>query len=858
MTEKKNAIKKASELQRQNLESSERRFRALVENLSEAIALLGPDGRFLYASPSASRINGYPTNEFMGRSAFEIIHPEDRAQVAQHFQRIQKTPGASTSLLFRLQHRDGSWRWIDAMAKNRLEDPEIGALVINYRDVTERKLDEEKLRESEEKYRVLFEGSPLGILVADIETKRFSYANPFICRKLGYSEKELLQLGIADIHPKNSLDLVISEFEAHYTRGEKTMSSALPCLRKNGTVFYADIASAEILVHGRRCGMGFFADVTERKKAEDALWESEERHRTILKTTMDGFWRADLQGRLLEVNETYCRMSGYGEQELLVMRISDLEAAEPPADIVAHMQRIMLQGEHRFESRHRRKDGSVFEVEVSVQYKQAEDGYMVAFLRDITERKQAETALWQSEERFRFLVEQLPDTVTYMADLNKESATTYISPQIEPILGYSPQEYLADKEIWLKRLHPEDRARVLAEVAECHRTGKALHTEYRMIRKDGRVIWFRDVADIIRDDGGKPLCLLGVNIDITESKEAEKLLRIQHDLFLKLSTVRDLPETLRLCLDAALRVSDLDCGGIYLTDTIGGVRLVQSHGLSDAFVEAACYYPNDAANTHVVMAGAPVYARHTDLEVSMTETERREALRALAVIPIRNEKRIIGCMNVASRTLDEVPVHCRVAMETIASSMGLFIGRAQVDEELVRAKAEWERTFDVVPDLIALIDRDHRIVRVNRAMAARMGSEPRQLVGSHCFEAVHGLSAPPDFCPHAKLLISGKEERAEVVEKRMNGIFDVTANPLCDEAGRIMGSVHIARDITERRLEEEKLRVSHDQLRALAARLETVQEEERTRLARDIHDVLAQELTRLKIELVRLQRQLLK
>ena len=118
---------------------------------------------------------------------------------------------------------------------------------------------------------------------------------------------------------------------------------------------------------------------------------------------IDGFWLADTRGRFLDVNEAYCRMSGYGEQELLSMHISDVEAAEKPDETAAHMQSLMTRGYDRFETLHRRKDGTVFEVEVSTQYRPLEDGRVVAFLRDITERKEAEEALRASEERFRTL-----------------------------------------------------------------------------------------------------------------------------------------------------------------------------------------------------------------------------------------------------------------------------------------------------------------------------------------------------------------------------------------------------------------------------------------------------------------------
>jgi len=124
-------------------------------------------------------------------------------------------------------------------------------------------------------------------------------------------------------------------------------------------------------------------------QTEQALRQKEERHRTILCTAMDGFWMVDTQGRLLEVNETYCRMSGYSERELLGLSVPGLEAAESAGDIAARIQKVIAKGDDRFESRHRRKDGSIFDVEISVTYKPVEGGRFVAFLRDITERKRA-------------------------------------------------------------------------------------------------------------------------------------------------------------------------------------------------------------------------------------------------------------------------------------------------------------------------------------------------------------------------------------------------------------------------------------------------------------------------------------
>ena len=134
-------------------------------------------------------------------------------------------------------------------------------------------------------------------------------------------------------------------------------------------------------------------ELAERHRIESALRESEEQHRSILHTAMDGFWRVDMQGRLLEVNMSYCRMSGYREGELLSMSIPDLEAVETSADTAARIQKIAESGEARFESRHRRKDGSSFAVQVNVQYKPENGGNMVVFIADITESKKYQEKL---------------------------------------------------------------------------------------------------------------------------------------------------------------------------------------------------------------------------------------------------------------------------------------------------------------------------------------------------------------------------------------------------------------------------------------------------------------------------------
>ena len=174
-----------------------------------------------------------------------------------------------------------------------------------------------------------------------------------------------------------------------------------------------------------------------------------------------------------------------------------------------------------------------------------------------------------------------------------------------------------------------------------------------------------------------------------------------------------------------------------------------------------------------------------------------------------------------STLIREVKVKDRVFGETILLSPQFNVvriyafeitERKKAEDAIIRAKEEWERTFDSVPDLIAILDNQHRVMRVNQSMARRLGLKPQECIGLPCYKAVHGTSAPPAFCPHSRTLADSREHIEEVHEDSLGGDFLVSTTPLHDEQGRMIGSVHVAHDITERKKAEESLRKAHDEL----------------------------------------------
>ncbi|MHB1357877.1 MAG: PAS domain S-box protein [Anaerolineae bacterium] len=254
------------------------------------------------------------------------------------------------------------------------------------------------LRQSEEKYHLLIDNASESIIV--VQDGLLKFVNPMTLNLLGgYAQQQLINEPFTIIIHPDDRSMVVENYRRRMANEAVPPRYTFRVVTRDGAVKWVEINAALIEWQGKSASLNFLTDITVRKRVEDTLRESAERHRTILQTAMDGFWVVDTQGQLIEVNETYCQMSGYSAHELLTMRIPDLEVVEAGNDVAVHIQNILAKGEDRFESQHRRKDGSVFDVEVSVKYQPVGGGQIVSFFRDITERKRVKEALKRSEER---------------------------------------------------------------------------------------------------------------------------------------------------------------------------------------------------------------------------------------------------------------------------------------------------------------------------------------------------------------------------------------------------------------------------------------------------------------------------
>ncbi|MBN1866779.1 PAS domain S-box protein [Candidatus Sumerlaeota bacterium] len=273
----------------------------------------------------------------------------------------------------------------------KIEELQITRLALE-RDIADRKRAEEALRASETQYRKIFDVCPDGILFADIETKAFSSANPALCRMLGYTEAELTKMGMADIHPKESLAHVAAEFERQ-ARGEKTLAVEIPCRRKDGTVIYADINTASVTVHGRTYNEGFFRDVTDRKRAEAALSASEVRYRRLFESAREGILIVDaVTGTIVDVNPFLIDLLGYSREQFLSKKVWELGFLK---NVIANPESVLefqrQEYVHYEDFPLKTADGRRIDVEfISNTYIVDRKKVIQCIVRDITERRRSE------------------------------------------------------------------------------------------------------------------------------------------------------------------------------------------------------------------------------------------------------------------------------------------------------------------------------------------------------------------------------------------------------------------------------------------------------------------------------------
>ena len=393
------ARKKAEE----ELRESEKRYRLLAENIRDVIWTTDNDLRFTYISPSFRYLEGYEPEDVLGKTIFDFTPPEsfqiihDLTAERLHAESQGKMDTVSR-FEFQQRCKDGSLIWVEVQAQSIFDEAgaRIGLIGMS-RDITKRKRTEAALHESETRFRSLFdtmtEGVALHEVVRDETGNMVDYriidVNPAYERQTGLSANEV-RGGLASKIYKTGSSPYLDIFMKMAENGTPyAFETYFPPLGKHFRIY--------VFSPGEDMFATVFEDITERKNSERLLLHHELQYHTILTATMDGFALIDDNGIYLDVNDRFCEMLGYTREELCCNSIYNVSLIDTEQTHRAHAALIRERGFDRYESRHKRKDGTIIDTEVSINYIPSENNY-IAFYRDITEKKKLEEQFRQSQK----------------------------------------------------------------------------------------------------------------------------------------------------------------------------------------------------------------------------------------------------------------------------------------------------------------------------------------------------------------------------------------------------------------------------------------------------------------------------
>lgn len=571
----------------------EERYRRIIHQLRMVAYVMPRGGPLAYIGPEVEELLGYPREAWLGRPSFwrEILHPDDRERVLRASERADRT-GEPRSAEYRLLAKDGRTVWVRDEAV-LFRDEATGASFWHgvLLDVTRQKATEQALRESETRYRALVESIPAIVYLAAPDDDRKSlYVSPQVEEILGYAQREWLEqpdIFMEVLHPDDR-EPTLAAHDLHNETGEPWSMEYRLIAADGRVVWFHDEARLVRDEAGRPLfWQGVRLDITRQKRAEEELrrahaeLERRVRQRTAELEEANEFLmlevheRRRLERELREAERRYRTLVeqvpavvyvwsvdpdrpelGYTSPQIEQLLGYTPEEWGPPRDelwlerlhpddrdaVVEAARRSRELGEpFDMEFRYLARDGRVVWVhERAALIERRPDGRPALFqgvMLDITARKEAEATARRAEERYRALAEQLP-AIAYVWEPHlgpgPVGLVTYSSPQVERILGFTQGEWLPEpgQGLWESRIHPDDRARVLAAVERSATTGAPFDERYRLLAKDGRVVWILDKATLLsRDERGRPAVFHGVMLDVTEQVEAEERVRQAEDRY---------------------------------------------------------------------------------------------------------------------------------------------------------------------------------------------------------------------------------------------------------------------------------------------------------------------------------------
>jgi len=808
-------------------------FSALGRDLADAIqtgVYIVQDRKFVYVNPYFVKLTGYSNVELMGKKAISFINKSDRASVRKKAVGSLKGRRGNRPYEYRFIRKDGRLMWV---LERVFSIDYIGrkASLGSFVDIDDRKQLEEDLSRSEERYRNILEQMYDSYYEVDLAGK-FTFVNNSVCINLGYTSNEMVGRDYSQFVPEEDINKLFVTFNHCFTSGIPNRGLVHGIFRKDGSTMIVE-SSVDLRRNERGEPIGFRSivrDVTERTKLEEELqklaavaWHSDE---LINMATMDG--------KMSYLNHVGSRILGIDPEEVEKFNILEVIPENFKHIVNAELLPALIkggawEGELQYINL---KTGQITDVYANTfTVEDPRTGaplFMANVSRDITLRKKAEAALKESEERYRALFDRSMDLV-YIRDMKGNFLDA--NPAGLRLLGYTEDD-ISSLNI-ASVLSPDQFPQTLETLKELRETGTQLSpTEYKVKCKDGRIKYVETKESVIYRDG-QPYAVQGIGRDITERKLAEKRSIIRRDLAIALNSLMTLKEALTLCLDAAIRISSMERGVIYMLDErTGGLRLFERQGFTAEMEKKYSMFGPDTPNTRLILKGKPLYLSYSELTPPFDKQFSRQDLNVTAVVPIKHEGKVVACLIVASSSLAHVPEIARSSLEMIAAEIGSAITRIKYREALQNSEQRYRFIADNTSDVIWVMDSKLRYTFISPSVVRQRGYTPEEAMALNITRVItptciDTLAEKLDVESAAELqgqaaAISSFTQEMEMYRKDGSTFWtESSITILRDKDGRFDGLLGVTRDISERRQFEQALEkmATHDFLTGLPNRV---------------------------------------
>jgi PAS domain S-box-containing protein len=504
----------------ETLRESEERFRGVFESSPTGIAIVDArDMHFINANNSFLRITGYSKEELSGLAVKDITHPDDWEKEKALIRKRNSMPVPTCPFEKRYIRKDGATRWVRVSGDVIDHGKNKGSLAIaSVEDITERKKVEESLKDEAIRRRMLVEQSRDGIVVLDQYGKVYE-ANRQFSEMLGYSADEASQLYVWDWDDQWTREELMEMIRTVGVAGDHFETRHR---RKDGSYYDVEISTNGVVHRGKKLVFCVCRDITGRKRAEEALKESEERFRTIIENIVDGVFICDLDGRFLLVNHAAAKNTGYTKKELLGLTVADIDGGSEERDDKGTIWTRLNEGDFiRIDTVHRRKNGTHYPAELHlIRMKLGGEPVLVGVARDVTERQRVAEKLVQNQERL-----EAAQALAHLGswELDVITGKSKWSNEMFRLFGMAPSDKAPSYMEFLDLIHPQDRHLIEDLVSRALQFGEAYAGECRTNPERCPERIFEARVRCVKDNlGGETVHLIGTGLDITERKRAEQ------------------------------------------------------------------------------------------------------------------------------------------------------------------------------------------------------------------------------------------------------------------------------------------------------------------------------------------------